>query len=802
MSNLFIEIPLGTLCCFLFLFFTFLNTVKTKSVRSMQLMLLCCIMWTAGDLFTRLKIYPGVHFWYSVSLLGLLMIPVYIYYFLFQILGIQNQLVLLIYSLVSFFIAVANAVSGLFLDETQTLRSKGGAEAYAYSNNPVVYSLIAFEVIVLVCIIAFVYRKIKNDVTTGKKLVPLLVGISFILIGNVLETVSINKFPYGSLGGVVLAGCVTCMIYRQYLFDISKRLQIGAIYMLASFLIFIPIWHVSKNLDRLTDLISLPLEEILVITGVVLLLWALLAGLPVIALANRLEQRESEKQFEQLQVFQQETLSVFDIYELCQKILEIVPELVQNANAVIALRNDAANMFDLADSESGGALMQETEKEIMASYQNAVGKDSSGVMEIRCNDTFQGYLHIKRKRKLNYMEVEYFRQLVSHIGICMKNIQIYQKRYQMTIHDDLTGLYNRKYFSEYMKRHWDKKDAYAFLYMDIDNFKLFNDIYGEESGDNVLKWCGKVIQDMAGSKGKVFRMGSNEYLACVSGMGRKDALQMAEGIRKNLRENTDDRPKVLQPVTMSIGIAMKTTGASGYNELLRWAERAAFFAKQKGKDCIEIYGDTKESGKGKPEGISAFEQISSTVYALTAAINAKDSYTFDHSMNVSKYAVLLARELGLDKNEVRIVKEAGMLHDIGKIGIPEHILQKEGPLTKEEYETMKTHVTKSVEMIHFLPNMNYVIPAVLSHHERYDGKGYPRGIAGNEIPLLGRILTVCDCYDAIISRRSYKAAYSKNYAIGELQKNKGTQFDPDLVDVFVTLIPHLDRQGEKDGRVG
>jgi len=800
MNSLFIEVPLGTLCCFLFLFFTFLNTVKTKSVRSMQLMLLCCIMWTAGDLFTRLKIYPGVHFWYSVSLLGLLMIPVYVYYFLFQILGIKNQSVLLAYSLASFLISAANAAAGLFLDESQTLRNSNGVEA-AYMNSPVIYSLIVFEVVVLAYIITFVYKKVRDDITMRKKIVPLLIGISFILIGNVLETVSIDKFPYGCLGGVVLAACVTCMIYRQYLFDVSKRLQIGAIYMLASFLIFIPIWHVSKNLNRLTDAISLSLEEVLFISGIVLLIWALLVILHVMSLANRLEQRESEKQFEQLQAFQQETVSIFDINELCQKILEIVPELVQNAKVMIALRDDVAGMFDLADSESGGALMQESEEQVIESYRDAVGKDANGVMEIRCDGTFQGYLHIKRKRKLNYMELEYFKQLVSHIGICMKNVQIYQRRYQMTIHDDLTGLYNRKYFQEYMKKHWEKRDRYVFMYIDIDNFMLFNDIYGGECGDHVLKWCGKVVRDTVGSKGKVFRMGSDEYLACICGLSREDALQAAKGMQKNLQEDGDGKPKVLQPVTMSIGLAMETSRAAGYDELLRQAERAVFFAKQEGKNCIEIYGDTEDAGKRKTETVSAYEQISSTVYALTAAINAKDSYTFDHSMHVSKYAVLLARELGLDKNEVRIVKEAGMLHDIGKIGIPEYILQKEGPLTKEEYETMKTHVTKSVEMIHFLPNMNYVIPAVISHHERYDGKGYPRGVAGEEIPLLGRILAICDCYDAIVSRRSYKVAYSKNYAIEELQRNKGTQFDPDLVDVFVTLIPHLDRQVEENGRV-
>lgn len=801
MNNLYIEVPLGALCCFLFLFFTFLNTVKTKSVRSMQLMLLCCVIWTAGDLFTRLKIYPGVQVWYSVSLLGLLMIPVYIYYFLFQISGIKNQSVLFVYSVASFLIAVANAVSDLFLDEPQTASKSSEDAAYTYATRPVVYSLIVFEVVILIGMTIVVYKKIKNDSAMMKRLVPLLVGISFILLGNVLETASANQFPYGSLGGVVLAACVTCMIYRQYLFDISKRLQIGTMYMLASFLIFIPIWHVSKNLDRLTALIPLRLEEILLISGIALIAWSLLVGVPVRTLANRLEQRESENQFEQLQIFQQETLSIFDIYELCQKILQIVPKLVQNAQVTVALWDDTANTFNVADSESAGALIQNTEEEVMQAFQDAAEKDADGIMEIRCNDAFQGYFHIRRKKKLNYIELEYFRQLASHIGICMKNIQIYQQRYQMTIRDDLTGLYNRKYFQEYMKRHWGRKDGQVFLYMDIDNFKLFNQIYGEECGDNVLKWCGKVIKGIVGSNGKIFRMGSNEYLAYVCGLNREEALQLAEGIQKKLQEGDEGKPKVLQPVTLSIGIAPETSKAAGYDELLKQAERAAFFAKQKGKDRIEIYGDTKEAESGKAKNTSAYEQISSTVYALTAAINAKDSYTFDHSMHVSRYAVLLARELGLDNNEVRIVKEAGMLHDIGKIGIPEYILQKEGPLTKEEYEIMKTHVTKSVEMIHFLPNMNYVIPAVISHHERYDGKGYPRGIAGEEIPLLGRILTVCDCYDAIVSERPYKAACTESHAIEELQKNKGTQFDPDLVDIFVTLIPHLGKHVEKNGRV-
>ena len=157
-------------------------------------------------------------------------------------------------------------------------------------------------------------------------------------------------------------------------------------------------------------------------------------------------------------------------------------------------------------------------------------------------------------------------------------------------------------------------------------------------------------------------------------------------------------------------------------------------------------------------------------------------------MNVSKYAVILARDLGMSENDIELVRDAGMLHDIGKISIPERILQKTSQLTPEEYEIMKSHVQKSIEMIHYLPNMNYVIPAVVSHHERYDGKGYPRGIKGEEIPFLGRILAVCDSFDAMISKRAYKEPLSVEYAMGELEKNKGTQFDPEVADAFIELI--------------
>ena len=137
---------------------------------------------------------------------------------------------------------------------------------------------------------------------------------------------------------------------------------------------------------------------------------------------------------------------------------------------------------------------------------------------------------------------------------------------------------------------------------------------------------------------------------------------------------------------------------------------------------------------------------------------------------------------------VDIVKEAGLLHDIGKIGIREDILNKPGRLTTEEYDIMKGHVENSIGIIRHLPSLDYVIPAVLSHHERYDGYGYPRGIAGEDIPIMGRILCVVDSFDAMISRRSYKRAMPVEQALQVLEEQKGKQFDPKLAEQFIKLV--------------
>ncbi len=142
----------------------------------------------------------------------------------------------------------------------------------------------------------------------------------------------------------------------------------------------------------------------------------------------------------------------------------------------------------------------------------------------------------------------------------------------------------------------------------------------------------------------------------------------------------------------------------------------------------------------------------------------------------------------MNKESVAIIEEAALLHDIGKIGIPEHILNKPGRLEVEEYEIMKEHVENSIGIIRHLPSLDYVIPAVIGHHERWDGRGYPRRISGEDIPLAARILCIADSFDAMVSKRSYKDAYSTERAIGIVRNEAGRQFDPQLAELFVTLV--------------
>ena len=173
---------------------------------------------------------------------------------------------------------------------------------------------------------------------------------------------------------------------------------------------------------------------------------------------------------------------------------------------------------------------------------------------------------------------------------------------------------------------------------------------------------------------------------------------------------------------------------------------------------------------------------------LLNTISAKDNYTKDHSQNVSKLCVMFANYLNLSENDVENLRIAALFHDIGKIGIPDNILQKEGKLTDTEIETIKLHPVIGANIFSSTDIFKHIAPIIVAHHERVDGTGYPNNLKGNEIPYLAKILTICDCFDAMVSKRSYKEKMTIEYAIEQLNKGAGTQFDRELAESFIKLI--------------
>jgi len=409
----------------------------------------------------------------------------------------------------------------------------------------------------------------------------------------------------------------------------------------------------------------------------------------------------------------------------------------------------------------------------------------------------------ERGRNFNAVEIGFLETVTSIASIAMKNAALYEQMFREARIDPLTGVYNYRFFVEKLEEQFRAcgKECLTLLYADADDFKLYNQLYGVGEGDAALCRIGEAISRSVGESGTVFRTSGKVFAVLLPRQDTQRSRTLAKEIQERVSEiNLVPERRRLKPLSVSIGICSAPYAASSAKELMDNADLAVYNAKQGGKDQIVIFRgasdfvpqqlaertdaivDRIERGEGE------FRTALSMISALTAAIDAKDHYTYAHSKNVARYAATLAVALGLNDDQVRTIYAAGLLHDIGKISVSENILRKTGKLSDEEYQIMKGHVNNSIEMIRHLPEMDYLIPAVLGHHERWDGKGYPRGIAGEEIPVSARCLAIADVFDAMTTDRPYRKGLSIEYALAELERGSGTQFDPQLTGVFVQLI--------------
>ncbi|MGC1188898.1 MAG: diguanylate cyclase [Candidatus Acidiferrales bacterium] len=480
------------------------------------------------------------------------------------------------------------------------------------------------------------------------------------------------------------------------------------------------------------------------------------------------------------------------------------------------------------------------------------GTCSAIALPLAYADQLHGVLYVESDERFEFDEEEqsFLRTLADLISGALHNAVTFQKTQEQAITDGLTGVKTHRFFMEALSAEWKRATRagrpFSLLLMDLDRFKLVNDGHGHLEGDLVLQRVARILEQNCRRSDVVARYGGDEFVVLMPETNIEQGRQLATklctwiGTDPLLREKN---------VTGSLGIASFPQHGSTPQELIQVADSSMYLSKHQGGNTVstadsynqdetkqwkhdvleaylgvtlkrlfstgpealeEIYqrldhfshsleagetgldSDSQSQGGSEAQGPAALPPaVLETVTSLALAIDAKDHYTQGHSLKVAAYAVMLCEAMGMSDAETEEIRLGALLHDIGKVGIPENILNKSGPLNPEEWETMKQHVQFGAKILEPLRAIARIRKIVGHHHEYFDGSGYPGGVTGDQIPLGSRIVSIADAYDTITSDRTYKKGRAPEEAMAELERCAGSQFDAELVRVFVEKLRTL-----------
>jgi len=402
-----------------------------------------------------------------------------------------------------------------------------------------------------------------------------------------------------------------------------------------------------------------------------------------------------------------------------------------------------------------------------------------------------------QKRELNYLigcSLRILTVTVATIVAILSYRQDVQKKklQRHAITDELTDAYNQRQFRILLDNEIEnaKKNntSLGLIMMDIDNFSMYNDLYGHECGDKILKATSSILKSIVKENGHVCRYGGDEFAIIFPNTDIEKLEMIAYNIIHKFEKVRSDyfSEKLSEKVTLSIGLSEYPNRSSSKSELISQSDMALYHAKNLGRGRVHLYQDIisqirKNLSSDNQQLIGAFKGLLST-------ISAKDKYTHAHSERVSSYAVMIGKAMNLSLDQITVLEYAGLLHDIGKIEIPKSLLNKNESLTEDEQLIIRQHPIYSENILEPLEDIDNLIDYVRHHHEKFDGSGYPDGLAGEEISLGARILCVADSFDAMVSERPYCKRKTTEEALLELRKHSGTQFDPKIVDIFCSIM--------------
>jgi len=381
---------------------------------------------------------------------------------------------------------------------------------------------------------------------------------------------------------------------------------------------------------------------------------------------------------------------------------------------------------------------------------------------------------------------------------------------QLALRDSQTGLYNHRYLNEVIEPEFYRARRYghplSVIMLDIDYFKSINDVYGHDFGDLVLKQLAKYLKHMVRRYDIVVRYGGEEFVVLSPGTDRAKAMALAQRLLDaiNLYNFGDKNHSVKLKLSIAAASYPEDSMKRGA-DLISMTDRILNKVKRAGGNkvysALELSSHKMQAEDDSASTDVAFlkkriekltksgrQNIIESIYAFAKTIELRDHYTGEHAESTVRYAMAIAKALDLAPEELENVRQASVLHDLGKVGISDKILHKKSKLTDREFDEIKKHPQIAADIIRPIQFMHDIVPLVLYHHERWDGKGYPAGLKAEEIPIGARIIAIADVYQALTSNRPYRKAFPKKKALQIIKEGAGTQFDARIVELFMKYI--------------
>lgn len=812
-------IPLISFVLYKILLLIILTSNRTRLSKSFSLYVVAMMVWSLGSFLMKTDVPPSSLFWNKILQIGYVSVPFLLLRFSYVLTEdtVKRKIVRLGYALIGLMIVLAftnNVVkSASYVNNVFDYELTWGAYVFAVIGS--IYSIIALAIMI---------RKTWNKEIPLKRVGLVIIGLSLVILGGALNIFpEIGQYGFDILLNTINALLITYSIYRNKFLEINVIVKRGlslSVYNIVLFMIYAFIVVFSYNLLTVRFEIT-NLSTIFLIMAPVFLLLEPIRVL-VLRVTRHIFYRKTTDRQIVLREFSDLVNSSLELSKITNSLVHAIYEALDAQEVHIMLKNTTKYYLQSSTREdidatqfifkfnhpiitwfqkSNKLLLQtqidnhvmfkglwDSEKALIKNLNTEI------IAPIRYSEELIGFVVLsERKDQTPYSieESDFLETIVNNAAAIIENAKTIEAIQKQSITDELTKFYNHRHFQETANK-WIKEHRYhqfGLVLVDIDQFKIYNDLYGHSSGDIALKRIAEIITKVTTENELLVRFGGEEFVVLYPNLKPEEVFIKAEQIRDTVEHEFLLSTDIREFLTVTVGISNYDVDGNTLEELITKADKAVLQGKQSGRNKIIMYYENNAQNNTENSEVQnkIKDAFVASIYALAATIDAKDHYTYGHSNNVSVLSEALARKAGFDDQKIEIVRNAGLLHDIGKVGIPESVLSKPGFLTAEEYEMMKGHVVQSINIIKHIPNLIDTVPVVISHHERYDGKGYPRGINGENIPVLGRIICIADAFDAMTTDRPYRKGLTLEQAVYELKKNAGTQFDPTLVDLFIEM---------------